>query len=96
MHETTFLYDSIYINENASAGSYTADNYKGMLPNNDNKAIIESMNNASILEINIIFFVESFGGGREQVLTMRVQNSLNGPYMYMHRYKPFKILVPIY
>lgn len=38
-----------------------------MLPNNDNKAIMATMNNALILEINIIFFVDSFGGGRVQV-----------------------------
>jgi hypothetical protein len=39
---------------------------------------METMNNASILEINIIFFVASFGGGSEQVEGMKVQNSLNG------------------
>lgn len=67
--------------EKTTAGSQTAFNYKRMLPNNDNKAIMATMNNALILEINIIFFVDFFRGGREQVHDMRVQNSLNGRYV---------------
>lgn len=39
------------------------------------------MNNGLILQINIIFFVASFGGGRGQVQAMRVQNSLNGHFI---------------